>query len=157
MKFLLVEDDENKREQIVRWVAELYPDAEFTLARSLQSGVRAVKENAVECVLLDMTLPNYDVGPEEPGGRKTHSFGGRELLKQMDRFDIDIPVIVITQFETFGKSPDAMDLGELDVQLAKEHRNYIASIYYHASMHGWKEKLRICISGINKDGIAPGK
>ncbi|CDI07356.1 response regulator [Agrobacterium pusense] len=153
MKFLLVEDDENKREQIMGWVAELYASAEFTVARSLQSGVRAVKQRNIDCVLLDMTLPNYDVGPEEPGGRTTHSFGGRELLKQMDRFDIDIPVIVITQFETFGKSPDTMDLAELDIRLAKDHKNYVASIYYHASMHGWKDKLKSCIASIKIEGV----
>jgi CheY-like chemotaxis protein len=155
MRFLLVEDDENKREQIRSWVAELHADAKFTVARSLQSGVRAVKAGNIDCVLLDMTLPNYDVGPEEPGGRTTHSFGGRELLKQMDRFDIDVPVIVITQFETFGKPPDTMDLSELDTQLAKDHKNYVASIYYHASIHGWKDKLRVVIRDIFLRGETP--
>lgn len=143
MRFLLVEDDENKGVQLSRFVNDQFPNTTLVLSRSLQSGVRLIRQQTFDLILLDMTLPNYDAGPDEPGGGSTHNFGGREFLKQMDRFDVLTPVIVVTQFETFGKSSQSLDLEELDTQLRNDHqRVYVGSVYYHASILGWRELLK---------------
>lgn len=142
MRILVVEDDENKRVQISQFLRDAYPNSSLELARSVQGGIRCIRRDLPSLVLLDMTLPNYDTGPDEPGGT-THIFGGRELLRQLDRFDIRVPTIVITQFETFGKPPNAMKLPQLDAELKSKHALvYRGAVYYHASIHGWKEELR---------------
>lgn len=141
MKVLIVEDDENKRLQFDKFFREFVPVASVQMERSLQSGVRRVRKDCPDLILLDMTLPNYDTSPEESGGQ-LHIFGGREFLRQMDRFDIAVPVIVVTQFETFGKAPQQMTLTDLDRELRKEHPTvYRGFVYYHAAIHGWKQKL----------------
>jgi len=95
-----------------------------------------------------MTLPNYDASFDEPGGQ-THIFGGREFLRQMDRFDIAVPVIVVTQFETFGKGLHEIGLSELNAELLAEHGDlYKGSVYYHAAIHGWEEKLEALIANV---------
>jgi CheY-like chemotaxis protein len=155
MKILVVEDDENKRVQISLFLREAYPQAEVDLARSVQSGLRNIKNNLPNLILLDMSLPNYDTGPDEPGGTP-HIFGGRELLRQLDRFDINVPTIVITQFEIFGKPPNAMKLPQLDEELRAKHAPlYRGIVYYHASIHGWKDELRQLIDKALKgqDGV----
>ena len=158
MNWLLVEDDENKGIQLSKFVSETYPRVNLMLARSLQSGVRHIRHNYVDLVLLDMTLPNYDASPDEPGGGMTHSFGGREFLKQMERFDIRTPVIVVTQFETFGKAPQTLDLKELDAQLREQHSQiYGGAVYYHASIHEWRDDLKkLCdiVTAIKPGGAA---
>jgi CheY-like chemotaxis protein len=149
MRILIVEDDENKGNQLKVFLAELFPKADLWLARSLQSGVKRIRAEQPDLVILDMTLPNYDAGPGEPGGGATHSFGGREFLRQMDRFDINVPAIVVTQFETFGKSPHDMDLAELDAELKEEHSpTYRGSVYYHAAIHGWQDQLKQMIEAV---------
>lgn len=154
MIFLIVEDDENKGEQITRFLEEAYPSAALTLVRSLQSAVRYVKRNRPTLIVLDMTLPNYDASPDEPGGGNVHSFGGQEFLRQMDRFEIDVPVVVFTQFETFGKPPQKMGLTELDEKLRSEHPSvYMGSVYYHASIQSWEEHLKSIIDSILATGI----
>ena len=143
MRILIVEDDENKSVQLDRFVRDTFPDAELCSTRSLQAGVRRIRTEPFDLVLLDMTLPNYEAGPDEPGGGTTHSFGGREFLKQMERFDVSTPVVVVTQFETFGKPPQSLNLEELDAQLRREHGGiYRGAVYYHASIHGWRDVLR---------------
>ena len=88
-----------------------------------------------------MTLPNFDPTPDDPGG-KTHNFGGREFLKQLERFDIKVPVIVVTQFTTFGRGAQTIGLADLDKELRTSFQpNYRGSVYYHASIHRWKEEL----------------
>jgi len=139
---LVVEDDENKRNQLRQFLRQSFPDMEVDLERSLQGGLRRVRRLRPDLVLLDMTLPNYDPGPDEPGGQ-THIFGGQEFLRQMDRFDIVLPVIVVTQFEAFGKPPNTKLLVDLDRELRAEHgASYRGAVYYHSAIHGWKEQLR---------------
>lgn len=145
MKILIVEDDENKRTQIVQFLEQDFPGCEFEVQRSLQSGLRHIKGSIPDLVLLDMTLPNYDAGPDESGGQ-THKLGGREFLRQMDRFDILVPVIVVTQFETFGKGDKATDLATLDRELRRDHGAiYQRAVYYHAARDGWKQDLKSSI------------
>ena len=146
MNVLIVEDDENKGVQFSQFLRDAFDPIDITLERSLQGGLRRIRKERQDLILLDMTLPNYDPGPDESGGI-THIFGGREFLRQMDRFDLDVPVIVVTQFETFGKPPQVMGLRELDEQLRHEHSAvYRGAVYYHASLHAWKDELRRLIS-----------
>ena len=148
MTVLVVEDDENKRNQLSQFLRETYPQLKRHLERSLQSGLRYIRIQHPDFILLDMTLPNYDPGPDEPGGQ-THIFGGREFLRQMDRFDIVLPVIVVTQFEAFGKAPNTVLLHDLDQELSTEHpQSYKGAVYYHSAIHGWKERLKLLINEI---------
>lgn len=145
---LLIEDDENKRKRISEFLFEKFPSIRIKNAFSLHSGIKSVKSSSPDVVLLDMSLPNFDIGLEETGGAM-HIFGGRELIRQMDRFNIDIPVIVITQFETFGKASNVIGLKELDAVLKAEHKNvYRGSVYYHASIGDWENQLKSLLEKI---------
>ena len=142
MKLLLVEDDDNKRKQLAHFVGEVWPSAELAIARSLQSGLRAIRGADLDMVLLDMSLPTYDIGPDEPGG-STHAFGGREFLKELRRFRMQLPVIVVTQFEAFGSGSEMMTLDALDEELrAGFPANYRGYVYYHANIESWKLQLK---------------
>jgi CheY-like chemotaxis protein len=151
MKILLVEDDENKRLQLQQFVQSSFPDADVWPERSLQGALRTIRRQVPDLVLLDMTIPNYDIGPDESGGQ-THIFGGVEFLRQLDRFDIHVPVIVVTQFETFGKPPQTRQLSDLDAELRAEHASdYKGSVYYNAAIHGWKEELFRIMTKLQQD------
>jgi CheY-like chemotaxis protein len=140
-KILVVEDDDPKWTALKKCLSTNFPQAEVILERSLQSGVRFIRSSAADLILLDMTLPNFDTGIDEPGG-VTHSFGGQEFLRQMDRFDVRTPVIVVTQFETFSATNQTLRLPELDQQLKAEHGSvYMGAIYYNAAIQDWESKL----------------
>jgi len=148
----LVEDDENKRLRLLEFFKKNYPQMEIVVAYSLNSGVRLVRQELPDIVILDMTLPNFDQDAEESGGYM-HQFGGREFLRQLDRFDIVIPVIVVTQFETFGKPPQVMGIMELDERLSREHPDqYRGAIYYNAAIHDWAAKLKNIVDQTIKGG-----
>lgn len=142
MRILIVEDDDNKRSQLDQLVHECFHLADVQNARSLQSGLRWIKGNTADLILLDMTLPTFDIGPGETGGR-THAFGGREFLREMRRFRVSIPVIVVTQFETFGSGSEMTTLEALDGELRSSHPDvYQGAVYYHAAVESWKERLK---------------
>ncbi len=138
---LLVEDDDVKRNRVSRVLADTVPMCDLHVERSLQSGVRRVRSDQFTLIILDMTLPNYDHGPSEPGG-KPQIFGGREFLRQMDRFGIFTPVIVVTQFAAFGRGSGLIDLETLDRELQQEHgKVYRGAVYYNAAMQSWMTEL----------------
>jgi len=152
MKILLIEDDENKRSALEAFIALESPRAEVDEAKSLQAGVRCARTSSYDLVVLDMTLPNYDPSPDEPGGGTIHSFGGREFLKQMDRFRITTPVIVVTQFEKFGKAPATTNLEELDRSLRADFSaTYRGAVYYHAAIVGWQQELALLIKATTQN------
>jgi DNA-binding response OmpR family regulator len=143
MKILLVEDDDNKRTQLAHFVSETWPGTQVDVARSLQSGLRAIRKMPnPDLVLLDMTLPTYDIGPDEAGG-STHAFGGREFFKELRRFKRELPVIVVTQFEAFGAGAEMTTLNALDAELRSEFSaNYVGYVYYRSAIESWKPQLK---------------
>ena len=152
MKILLIEDDENKRSALEAFIGSQIQGVELDEAKSLQSGVRLARTSSYDLVILDMTLPNYDPSPDEPGGGTIHSFGGREFLKQMDRFQIKTPVVVVTQFEKFGKPPATTNLEELDQSLRSGFATtYRGAVYYHAAIVGWQQELTELIDSITQN------
>jgi len=139
---LIVEDDENKSQQLDSFVREVVPDACIVVAKSYNSGLKEILSIHQDIVLLDMTLPTYDIGLSEEGGRPKH-YGGRLILQQMQRRFIETPVVVVTQFDVFGTGADKLTREELDTQLKKDHPSiYLGTVYYNAAVEGWKGQLR---------------
>lgn len=142
---LLVEDDENKREQIRAVITEKFPDFRLEEASSLIGALRAAQRLRPKLVILDMTIPNYE-SLEPSGGGEMHHFGGEEFMRQIVRFGLDTNVIVVSQFETFGSPPNRKTFEELKSELAAQFRGlYKGAVYYHASLADWGEALEALI------------
>jgi CheY-like chemotaxis protein len=156
MNILVVEDDDNKRSHILGYLSSNWPDIHVETAESLIAALRAIKRGRHTIVLLDMTLPNYDLDDDGAGGGM-HAFGGEEFLRQVKRLRIPTSVVVVTQFETFGEPPDTKNLAELDESLRVEFPNlYRGAIYYHASIHDWNVTLSEKLKDLIQESIARG-
>jgi CheY-like chemotaxis protein len=142
MKVLIVEDDEFKQRRIAQVVRESRPEAELRLERSVNSGLSRIVEDRPDLILLDMSLTTFDVGPGEPGGRP-QNFGGIEILRQMERLEIDIPVIVITQHERFASGSQEVHLSAVHNELKERHEQVFKGlIYYNSAAGSWERLLR---------------
>lgn len=141
MRILLVEDDLNKASQIGRFLCSLPDKPNVTMASSYVAAIERIINNECDLILLDMSIPTYDVDVDDEGGRP-RVFGGRDILRQMERRRIYLPVIVITQLDTFGNERESSTRDELDRELARAHpRHYRGMVYYNAAVEGWKEEL----------------
>ena len=140
LKILLVEDDEDKREQLIKFISDQNLGS-LTEVRSFQSGLKKIKTYSYDLILLDMTMPTFDISATENGGR-SQPFGGELLLFEMQRRQIHSKVIVITQFDLFGEGEDEINLRDLDIRLSAQFsNNYIGVVQYSISYTSWKEKL----------------
>lgn len=137
---LIIEDDEYKAAAIKTLIALRIKDTAAEVVMSVQQGLKRLMIEPPDLVLLDMSIPTYDPGPGEPSGAK--HFGGEDLLGHMDRFDIEIPVILVTQFDNFGIAPNIKTLAEVDESLrATFPAQYRGYVYYHATITAWQEQL----------------
>ncbi|WP_082605582.1 response regulator transcription factor [Curvibacter sp. PAE-UM] len=148
LNLLIIEDDENKLEQVRDAVNSHSPNLSVSFAKSYQSGLRALLTKSVDIVILDMTLPTFDRGFQEPGGR-TRPFAGREIIEQLDRKSISTNIVVVSGFEILGEGSAAMSLNELDKQLAGKFGHlYRGFVYYSPSESAWRGKLELMLSKI---------
>ena len=108
MQILLIEDNSNKLKQIKTVLIEIYPQASIEEAYSFNSGVRKVYENKWNLIILDMSLPTYDITHTESGGDKK-PVAGKNIMKRMLNRKIIVPVVIITQFESFDDDKISLD------------------------------------------------
>lgn len=146
MNLLIIEDDMNKIKQIKDVIEVNYKEIIVQEAYSYQSGMEIVLDLSPDIILLDMSLPTYDITTKEKGGRP-RSFGGRDILSEIKRKKIDSKAIIVTQFEDFQDEKESKNLYELKKQLAREFkRNYIGTVFYQPSGIEWQSELKKIIN-----------
>src|ERR1700730_5286294 len=143
---LLVEDEDPKRRHIASFVKEVMPDAQLKTARSVRSALDSLDEQVPDLLILDMSLPTFDVGGSEGGGRP-QGFGGLELMRNMELEEIACPVVVLTGYEAFTKAGGQVGLDALNAELTAAHPSIFKGLFHFNSAYGdWKQKFRkLCI------------
>ena len=158
IKVLIVEDDEFKQRRLAQVVRDYQPAAELLLERSVNAGLKTIEDSCPNLILLDMSLTTFDVGPTESGGRP-QNFGGLEILRQMDRSGISVPVIVITQYERFARGSQEILLSTIRSELEEQHDQVFKGLVYYNSATGrWERELRGLIREIlGKGDVLSGR
>jgi CheY-like chemotaxis protein len=152
MRILLIEDDEEKSENIISFIEESFSYAEVETAKSFNAGLRAlIRPNVADVVLLDMSMPNFNPTLDDPSGGAPEHFAGRDLLAQMKLRGIQIPTVVVTMFDLFGDNPNKMSFDQLENELREDYSpTFYGMVYYNSGQEGWKSSLRGLIEKIKK-------
>lgn len=140
MNLLIVEDDQNKIKQLSKFIAINFPNISIVEKRAYQSGLEEILKNTYEFIVLDMSLPTYEISPTELEG-PPKNFAGRDILHQMKRKHIYSPTIVVTQFEDFGERPNTISLEALNIELKTKFDFYLGTVFYNASSDNWQKHL----------------
>lgn len=141
MKILIIEDDQFKARQLYDYIKSKSPDSLICEKSAFQNGMDAIVNDTFQLLLLDMSMPSFDLNHSKSSGRYRH-YGGRDILEEMKRKKINIPTVIVTQFTIFGEGEDQMDWKQLDVLLNEEFPEmYIGLVLYNASSPEWKRSL----------------
>ena len=147
-KVLIVEDEDPKRANIVSALDELDIPYDLIEARSVLSAINSLRTTTPELILLDMSLPTFDIAPREAGGRP-QGFGGVEVLRYIERFGLSVPVIVVTAYEAFSQGGKQIGLNDLGEQLLRSHGAVFSGlIYYNSVYEKWREDLHKLVRGV---------
>jgi CheY-like chemotaxis protein len=142
MKLLIVEDEGPKLRNVRSLADELGLFSIISEARSVGSALKTLRHDTFDMVLLDMSLPTFDIGNGESGGRP-QGFGGQEVLRYMSRYKLQTPVIVVTAFEAFAEQGKAIDLKALERSLSSEHAaTFRGVVLYNTMFSTWRDSLR---------------
>lgn len=145
---LLVEDEAYKREHISALVKEAFV-CEIEAVRSVKSALDFIEEVLPTLMILDMSLPTYEIVDRERGGRP-QGYGGREVLRFMEMEDFFVPTIVITGYDAFPDSGGSVGLETLTEELCEEFPvNLKAVLRYDSTSSGWRTELLNVISKLD--------
>ena len=137
MQLILIEDDDYKAKQIVQFL--LQKGHKIDVARAYNTGMKKIVSKRYDMALIDMTIPSFEISREHPTSR-IRKYGGRDILVEIDRREIDLPSIVITQYQVFDDGEITLEL--LDKELHEEFPDlYQGIVYYNSSVMDWQEKL----------------
>ena len=96
-KVLLIEDDDVKAKDLSAFIEkELH--CEIDRKDSITTGLRVIR-NQYDYIILDMSLPRFS----ENSLRNFEPFGGLEIIKEIERKQIQTNIIVVTQYALFGE------------------------------------------------------
>lgn len=141
VRVLLVEDEAPKCTHIERFLIGLGSGISVSIARSVNSALDAIEERTPDLLLLDMSLPTFDVGERESGGRP-QGFGGIEILRYLALSETKCPTIVITGYEAFEREAGPVDLSQMRRELENEFPLLLRGVlHYNSTYDEWKRTL----------------
>jgi len=151
MRLLIIEDDHEKLKSIEGFLLSEYQGVTISVARSIGSGLRAAIKGRsdFDIILLDMSMHENDIGPDEPIGGNPEPYAGRELLAQLKIRGLTIPVIMVTMFDSFGDGSKKMSLEQLVKELFEKFSPpFCGAVQYDSRQEGWRTSLRNEISKV---------
>ena len=116
MKVLFVEDENVKQSNIVTYLKDELGVENISVVNSLMGGMLALRNGKFDIVLLDMSLPLYDINGEDEELNEFEAFGGIEILDEIDRKELSVKVLVITAFDVIEDDTKKINLEQLDDQ-----------------------------------------
>jgi CheY-like chemotaxis protein len=146
MRILIVENDPNKSSQLEFFLLEdlNISSEDIEIRKSYQSGLETILSRDFDFLILDMSLPTFDITEEDDGG-ETLDRGGEIILQEMEREGIKIKSVIVTQYEEFGD----VSLEEIDNFLKNEFSDfYMGCIYYNSIQMGWQNQLKMIIENL---------
>ncbi len=145
IKILIADDQLEKRKDIERVVLNKFPFALFEHSVSYNSTARKLKTESYDIIILDMSMPNFD--PKEGSRPTLKALAGKEIMYKMKYRGIKIPVIVVTQFDIFGRHLDALGIDDLVSDLENNFPEFfVACIFYNTQSASWETELVFKIS-----------
>lgn len=147
-KILLVEDYEEKANNILAFLENHFPNVVTKRCSSYNTAQEEIFENPDEydLILLDMSMTTFDLSDDASGGLPEAS-AGQDILEGMYLRDIPTPVIVVTMYNVFGRK----ELATFDKELKENYpQNYKSYVYYSTQSKDWEKILDKQIRSILK-------
>lgn len=153
MKVVVVEDSPIKAQAVLDLLSRTPTVCEVALERSYQGALRRIQADPPDLIILDMTLPNFDVQPGVRTG-KPRPLGGYDILRKLQRKSVSTAVVILTQYESFDSGEETLTLEDLNRKCQVEFPSiYRTTIYFSPSNTRWSDELSatLQILGENDD------
>jgi len=149
LRILIVEDELAKLEDLQDFFSSRHSEYAIDTARSVRSAVDALRhEEVFSLIVLDMSLPTFDITLTETGGAPK-GFGGLEVLRYMQKSEITSPVVVVTAFEAFSQGDRIINLDDMRASLLEEFPEmFYGAVYYNVVYNSWLDELQSIVANV---------
>lgn len=145
MKLLIIEDNDLKYGLVEDCLLQAECHTQLTRSGSYQSGVETLLKEAFDFVILDMTLPVFDM-KHTVVGTDVLTFGGELILREVQRKKISARFIILSQYDTFVQDTREVTFGELRSDLLRKYPSLVIEcLRLDSSSVGWKTELKAII------------
>ena len=147
IRILLVEDEAPKRIHIERFLTNFSQAIQVNSVYSVNTALDRLDIEIPDILLIDMSLPTFDIGEHEGGGRP-QGLGGVEILRYMSMAEIVCPVIVITGYEAFPRDAGSpVELSQIRQELLSDFSHLVRGVlHYNSTYDEWKLQLSEALS-----------
>lgn len=151
MRVLVVEDEPLKLEEVESALEAMSQNFIIDCARSVRSAIDHFRSGQrPAAIVLDMSLPTFDIEPGESGGLPK-PFGGIEIMRYLERIELSVPIIILTGYPAFEDDSGIITLAELERSIRSEFPNRLISvIQYSVVSDEWIQILQTRMFGIIK-------
>lgn len=151
LNVLIADDNNEKIKYIVDTLNSVLDNYTLDISNSYNSTTKLLRKNNYELLILDMTMPNFD--PVDNNSSPTlKPLAGKDVLAKLHYRKVNIPVIVLTQFDIFGRLSDVVGLEDLKQDLKNSFpRNFLGCVFYDPQSSAWSTDLINLIKGIQRN------
>lgn len=150
MNILIIEDNQLKRDKIIGFLNDSFPEFHVTYSASFNAGLSLSLENQYDLIILDMSLPTFDKTENNRGGR-FRVFGGREIAQRLNKYGKLNKFLVLTGYKDFIEDTEKMTLEQVSDQMHALNNSFLGVILYESSSSKWKHELYEAIRNVTND------
>ena len=142
---LIIEDSETKLNSIQLVLERELPLVCIRKALSVRSAVDSVLDIFPDFIIADMSLPTYDIEARERGGTP-RPFGGIEVFETLERYEIVVPIIVVTSYPAITEGNQSIGLTELSKRLQDDFPDYfLGTVYFDSTYSDLDREITVFI------------
>ncbi len=147
---LIIEGEAPKRKHIEDYILTHKNGARVNIicCQSVSSSLDFIDENVPDLIILDMSLPTYEISDTESGGRP-QGFGGLEILRHIKMSGLKCPTLVLTGYEAFMREDGLVELSQLSEELQRDFGSFLKDVlYYNSAYSEWKNKVSLTLKTV---------
>ncbi|ELF1048475.1 hypothetical protein RM768_003474 [Enterobacter asburiae] len=144
MKILIADDNIYKQDILNAYIKNKFPDADISQSYSFNSTRKQIFENVFSLILLDMTMPTFDSNDKSAtvSESRNRPLAGKEIISSMAYRKLYSPVILVTQFEVFGRHNQLTSIDDIFDEINGLYPDIIkGSVLFDFQSDSWKSKL----------------
>lgn len=154
MDILIADDQAEKHRTLKAFLEEHFNSYVIDHSYSFKSTRDKIISQKYDIILLDMTMPSFDSkqNVESISEVKKRALAGRDIVQTMNYRCIQSSVIIVTQFDVFGRHNQLTSIEEIATDLILTYPNLVKGyVLWDYQGDSWKDTLKKLIEEIKID------
>ncbi|WP_275234883.1 hypothetical protein [Pantoea ananatis] len=154
MKVLIADDQDSKQESLNDFMTSNYSNIIIDKSYSFKGTRDKIIRNSFDLILLDMTMPSFDSQPDKDNivDGKNRALAGKDIIQTMVYRQIISNVIIVTQFDVFGRHYQMTSIDEIIEPLVKDYPDIVKGyVLWDYQSDSWQANLLNIINGLKND------